>query len=674
MPRGPDHPYGKTMLKHYKEMQCPLRCIDSYPTLQDQERRFSRLGWEAIEARSLWQIWSDSREISARKRMEVQRIEPFDEWEDFALFASHWFFLMTARNGRSQKSQELQTCHDITVLESLQPTQDQEQGLRFRKTSDAARCPPRCHGALYRVEEGVFEHYGGSDGRSRLRTTDTYTSNGLAKPESPSRHLMVEARQFHTVTTINSRFDCLLVGGRTAPGRALSDCWLRQNGAWKLVEPLPQPLYRHSAVALHSFVDHSPVVVFGGKTSNEDVSNAWHMWEYGKGWRTLETGSPGPKRFGATIISPTLSSVTKLITNDFQSYPWGILVGGLTEDGTVSSNPLLWAIKGSQILLEGLPTASKEAETLSRFGARIAETTSSLTVVGGLTPLGLPNRDVIRCFTSLGSEGPSKLSASSSLSEESEVPLLVGHAIAWDGSLLTIVGGGAVCFPRGTYMNSTTWSIHNENEALAHSWRLLPRDLDLLTKEPHTNRLPSQKSTTRIEECQQAPAFGDPPRQTWKDFSKPLSLQVEESRPFVIEHADFGSCTDTWTTQYLKSNLGDQFLEVHESEGEHMKFYHKNFRISRKKPKEFIDGIIKGNHEYFRAISLLNRRGAANFHQDFADLAQDFSMPDGFGISPNMVHSSVLRISGRVNMWLHYDVSAGRLVTTASDELRITRR
>ena len=51
----------------------------------------------------------------------------------------------------------------------------------------------------------------------------------------------------------------------------------------------------------------------------------------------------------------------------------------------------------------------------------------------------------------------------------------------------------------------------------------------------------------------------------------------------------------------------------------------------------------------------------ANFWADFPKLATDFKLPPQLDIVKQKIHSSVLRISGPVIMWLHYDVMANVL-------------
>lgn len=83
----------------------------------------------------------------------------------------------------------------------------------------------------------------------------------------------------------------------------------------------------------------------------------------------------------------------------------------------------------------------------------------------------------------------------------------------------------------------------------------------------------------------------------------------------------------------------------------------KNFRYATRPFERFIDDIVAGKFQYLRALSQvdpLNR--PANFTSDFASIAGDFQLPPELELAMHHSHSSVLRISGPVSMWLHYDV------------------
>ena len=96
---------------------------------------------------------------------------------------------------------------------------------------------------------------------------------------------------------------------------------------------------------------------------------------------------------------------------------------------------------------------------------------------------------------------------------------------------------------------------------------------------------------------------------------------------------------------------------VHEASGSHMDFEKKNFRYVNKAFEAFIDEISAGSRQYLRSVGLDNPAAKpANLAVDYPEITSDFRLPHQFDIVKQHMHSSILRISGPVIMWLHYDV------------------
>lgn len=88
-----------------------------------------------------------------------------------------------------------------------------------------------------------------------------------------------------------------------------------------------------------------------------------------------------------------------------------------------------------------------------------------------------------------------------------------------------------------------------------------------------------------------------------------------------------------------------------------MDFTRKNFRYVRKLFGQFIDEINEGSQQYLRSLAIgMPSVKPADFMCDFPELASDFQLPPQLKIVVRDMHSSPLRISGPVVMWLHYDV------------------
>jgi tRNA wybutosine-synthesizing protein 4 len=89
-----------------------------------------------------------------------------------------------------------------------------------------------------------------------------------------------------------------------------------------------------------------------------------------------------------------------------------------------------------------------------------------------------------------------------------------------------------------------------------------------------------------------------------------------------------------------------------------MDFQSKNFIYTNKPFGEFIDQAESGSRLYLRSLSSEKPSELpADITKDFSTIAADFQLPPELATVLENCHSSILRISGPVTMWLHYDVS-----------------
>ncbi len=96
---------------------------------------------------------------------------------------------------------------------------------------------------------------------------------------------------------------------------------------------------------------------------------------------------------------------------------------------------------------------------------------------------------------------------------------------------------------------------------------------------------------------------------------------------------------------------------VHKASTNHMDFVSKNFQYTNMSFGEFIAAIDQEEKLYLRSLAIENpSQVAAEFQRDFPSISSDFQLPPELQTVIDNAHSSPLRISGPVNMWLHYDV------------------
>lgn len=289
------------MIQHFENLQTPLKSIKRYPTLSAQEQRFKDAGWSSASARSLWDLWGDPSFLSVEQRLALNDIEPFDEWEEFALFATHYFLLEALSDSRYQSP-----AFDKTLLiGESHPDHTSQETLVHEYTMHPGKkhvdIKHRRLGAVFELAPGIIGIHGGLGDQSRLNTTAAYTLGAIPSEQESLPSLEIESRMCHTITSFKNG-KSLLVGGRASPDRAMSDCWLRQEQEWRKIDSLPTPLYRHSATAVTNEQEEDATLIFGGKSNGSCISESWFLWSEPTGWLRLNVSGVAPNpRFGASM-------------------------------------------------------------------------------------------------------------------------------------------------------------------------------------------------------------------------------------------------------------------------------------------------------------------------------------------------------------------------------------
>ncbi|MCJ1246499.1 tRNA methyltransferase ppm2 [Trapelia coarctata] len=685
LPAGPEHPFARQMMVHFNSLSTPLRSIYRYPQLKDQERRFTDREWRSATARSLWDLWSDPHFITAREKISLNSIEAFDEWEEFALFASHYFLLVASNTVRGNA---VKNCMEIISLGSTdsltsttfngspsggqEPTRISIGGSNSpgqTSTVEYRNKPNRRFGVLYQSSEDNFCHHGGYGEQGRVKNADMYVANHFTFLYDPPPPPVLDARMCHTVTTFPQQpgtdyTNRLIVGGRSSPYHALGDCWFQRNRVWERAQELPQPLYRHCATLVTDANGDKAVLIYGGKSSNGVVMNDFLLWRYDSGWTKLKcTENRLTPRFGAAMSSDGVAC--------------GLLLGGMAEDGTIVPEFWRWYIDFSAETPEVEVTAHfhKSAalqQLICRFGTCLTPAPCCLYLVGGISRSGiLPHEYSIVKILSSDPFDIEPAYAQPNLG----IPafLLIGHSSIWDADGLVIVGGGAVCFSFGNHSNNGAWKVFPGNwQNLHNPWTLIDQRDRSITEEPPQKqaKLTLNQKSSEVVVNQSGPTLS-PVRRECMNRTTTFRDLVYHSEPVVIERLKLESCSTSWTTEYLKRKIGrDREVTVHESDGQAMNFQRKNFRYVRKPFGKFIDDISAGKMQYLRSLSKDGPADTpANFTSDFESISEDFQVPVELSMVMENFHSSVLRISGPVAMWLHYDVMANVLC-----QLRGTKR
>ncbi|KAG8527524.1 uncharacterized protein KY384_007676 [Bacidia gigantensis] len=577
-----------------------------------------------------------------------EAVEMFDEWEEFVLFASHYFILFAENSAPHAGSIAEHAAH---VDDVERDPQHSGEGTTELSSFTLQPCvvkkalPPRKFAALFKCEDVIGIH-GGIKGQNRSNTTEIYrlispekdsTNNdtnmaaGAARWALPSE---LSSRMCHAIAVSRSGM-CLLTGGRASPGSPMRDCWFFDN-IWRRVHDLPFSLYRHCA----TWVDfkkgsscESGVVVYGGKTSRNVFSDQWLLWQKSIGWQAIPCRGENSKLvFGASIASTGGSS--------------GILVGGMTENCSISAEILEWTILSEHGQLHLKSAKSRLSNSggdlrLARFGAQLVPLGSELVLVGGIgNTVFAEDQEIVKLRCSMPSDNACSVTPLKYYCDLLR-PLLVGHCVASFNTSLYIFGGGAVCFSFG--------AVWNGNLCLSQGSRAKTSLVHLSGKDSHGEggfsvesdvqmlNFSTQSPFTRTTRLAEQPSY-----QAWETPRKHGSLVrrlllsssasfmqvLQVRRPTVMHSLDIGPCCKTWTLQDLERTIGRQReVIVHHSRETQMDFISKNFSYKKVAFGKFIDEIVHGSRQYLRSLSTEKPSGQpANIALDYPELAADFVM------------------------------------------------
>lgn len=585
--------------------------------------------------------------------------------EEFALFASH-YCLIVAQTGpdplipeqpRSRRASIDSFASDMSTR-TVSPYRGKSQWFAYTYSQNPEREGRTHHGSAFGIpNEDAIGLFGGIGQQTRLSTTSIYTSadnKDMVMPALPPED--IGARSCHTITTMGNGQN-ILVGGRASPSAPMRDCWLQTGSKWERIQDLPEPRFRHRAAAVVLPDNKYGIVVFGGRTSATKVAIDVLLWDRKNGWQKLKSLRSDPMpRFGASFVR--------------LGYNHGLLFGGMRHDGVICQGLWRWRLTIRDNVVAGisfktstaLDTSAGIFPWLARLGASYSVIRNELLLIGGVAKQGCIPKDyeilsILGSFSAFGEyEKEMELRVACVLpKKDPDVPrpFLIGHSTHRTVRETTLIaGGGATCFSFGTYWNQGCWLLYDRESGVSSHWALVkPKSSKALNR-------PVRKEGT----------FHDP---TMVDSIHPCSETdfltiLRDGKPRLLTGLDLGPCVSLWTPSYLLSKIpSSQNIVVHSATSRTMNFQRKDFTYTTLTFHNFIK-ILQNNreaHMYLRSLSSNNpTQSPAIFDDDWPSLADDVHLdhPSLAFIRRNK-HSSPLRISANVNMWLHYDVMANVL-------------
>ncbi|XP_054642567.1 tRNA wybutosine-synthesizing protein 4 isoform X2 [Dunckerocampus dactyliophorus] len=427
----PQDPFGRIMQEHFLKLNSTLHALRQYPDTDAQRQRFLDRGWEQCVCVDMNDFFV--RLIPDDERLRVERLEPFDEYEEWHQKCSHYFVLTASRGSLTAQSLLVQPPVSIKSP-SWSPIDLPVKTLTVgvEGLGSASTCLDKGHILL---TGGSCRSGRGAPSRLLLRGSEGWTSVTV----QPSAHLGV--RLYHTVTSTPGGV-AVIYGGRSSPLSPIRGLVkVTHNGGSLHEEQMvctgdhPPPRWRHTATLL-SHKGKKLLFVFGGKNECEAVLGGGYFLDIDQQhWMELpvEGAAPDDRHSHSAC-----------------AYQGGVLVfGGLGRRGQPMGDTVVLKPNERGFCWERIDVQPPPCPRYSHSAHVIGK---HLIVVGGvwLRSDDVPGVAIINLDTRCGLEF--RLNTSS-------VPWpLMLHSFCSEltdqkKAELLLIGGGGNCFSFGTHFN-----------------------------------------------------------------------------------------------------------------------------------------------------------------------------------------------------------------------------
>lgn len=425
LPVGTSESFSKQMMRHFLSNDSPLLSVKKYPSVQSQINRFNRLGFPHVNAGDMAQLWNL---VSYDTKRELEKIEAFDELEEFFLFCHH-YVLVHATNDEEFHFDQVHKFPNVRsnpknplLKMSMQVANFQEDLSLCRKFGSSAKLP----GNEILYSHGCFNN--------RLKDTIAFTTSG-DYAYTLSDAVCPKERMCHSFTCLSSEL-CVLIGGRGGPNKPLQDSWLlkKTEKAWRWIQGpnLPEPRFRHQVCALNSH----QLLIFGGVTQGP----TFLLYD-------SETGEFSEPR----IIGEIPGKVSSSLCFD-QGSQTGIIIGGSSAAYSVDEDMIVFRFDGASKTIEVQSTYQNLL--FKRYGSKsVFLDKDHVLLVGGMSPELLFGQTTTIIQVCITNGGISQVEIPSQVWEQN-APMLAGFELQKleTGDVL-VFGGGAVCYGFGSVWN-----------------------------------------------------------------------------------------------------------------------------------------------------------------------------------------------------------------------------
>ncbi|KAK6201357.1 carboxymethyltransferase [Scheffersomyces amazonensis] len=435
LPDGHNHAFAQKMIAHFNKLRSSLHCIEDYPTKAAQVARFKQYYNGEVEIHNLFENWHQLIDDSTKSK--IHDIEEFDEWEEFIVFCQHYIIL----HATTMAGQTLYITNKNKNVLNSQPEIDGTVSISIEsELSHDERLQWKFPGAALIGEDIVIQ---GGLKQTRTNGTMILHQDHIEEIESNEEQDKFPARMAHSLTSIGDK--CVLVGGRARPGKNFNDIHLFEDGVWNSAGMLAHGRSRHSTVK----IDDDHLLIFGGlEPESETEIESFIVYE-------VSTSTIIPVQVQGMSIGNMKSSAIAY------NGKYGIIVGGMNSVEQPIVNGSIYQFEISRDVQQyhynlSVTHIDHHAYLFSRIGCKVKFITDSkVIIIGGVSPYEIYNDSNSTIITyDISTKTVQGVCINESI-RTNKAPLLIGFEAVQDekNRIITIVGGGAVCYSFGSEYN-----------------------------------------------------------------------------------------------------------------------------------------------------------------------------------------------------------------------------
>lgn len=417
MPAGSSHPFAKRMLNHFKKMEAPLQCVETYPTIENQINRFKALGYKTARAQDLLGCWEL---VDEDLKQKVAKVEPFDEWEEFFYFGQHYINLH-ATNQVSVQVYGAEELHPYPELPSI-------NGLNVKIDDNAII--ERKFPSAFKQNESILVACGSNQSRLDSVVQYDYKTGSLTDFEitKPSAYKARMASSSVTVDDVT-----YLIGGRRMPGIGIDEMWKcvlssENQSEWIRLNNLSSGRVKHTALQYQN-----GILMFGG-VKNDDLFEFYSVED--DKWTKMTTN-----------LSFSLESAEMVLCND-EIYLYGGFKHG-DDCGSFEFNSALYRLEVSpeDNHVEAVLILTNIA--LARYGSKAVSLKDDVITVAGGVGLKCYSREDLFVQINIKTRKVSALPMDNLLWSIAN-PLVGFDLVQTSPTNAVLIAGGAVCYGFGS--------------------------------------------------------------------------------------------------------------------------------------------------------------------------------------------------------------------------------